>query len=304
MESYGVDQPAEVRQQMLERLMEYTPQRRQANILGHCEVARMLATRLGLPNAVVEGIGFAVERWDGTGVPYGVGGEDLPVIVRVMTLINEVEVHYRLGGAEAAVSMVKDRSGTAFEPGLVATFCRDRDALLTLIDRPALWSNVLAAEPEPHRYLEPFALVEAARVMGDFADLKSRFFHGQSGAVAALAVAAAERGGVPIGDRLALKMAALAADLGRVGITTSIWEKPGPLDDAEWEQVRLHPYWSERVLTRRQHDQDLRTARRAAPRTARRDRISPGCAWVGPVDRGASLERRGHIRLLPARSPA
>src|SRR5690606_33233709 len=37
-------------------------------------------------------------------------------------------------------------------------------------------------------------------------------------------------------------------DLGRVGVPTGIWEKPGPLTRSEWEQVRLHPYHSERIL--------------------------------------------------------
>jgi DNA-binding CsgD family transcriptional regulator len=37
--------------------------------------------------------------------------------------------------------------------------------------------------------------------------------------------------------------------LGRVSVPNSIWDKPGPLTTAEWERVRLHTYYSERVLT-------------------------------------------------------
>ena len=39
-------------------------------------------------------------------------------------------------------------------------------------------------------------------------------------------------------------------DLGRVAIGARIWQKPGPLNADEWEQVRLHPYHTERVLSR------------------------------------------------------
>ena len=39
-------------------------------------------------------------------------------------------------------------------------------------------------------------------------------------------------------------------DLGRVAVHARIWEKTGPLTMDEWEQVRLHPYQSERVLSR------------------------------------------------------
>ena len=38
-------------------------------------------------------------------------------------------------------------------------------------------------------------------------------------------------------------------DLGRVAIGARIWQKPGPLSADEWEQVRLHPYHTERVLS-------------------------------------------------------
>src|SRR5262249_26049706 len=38
--------------------------------------------------------------------------------------------------------------------------------------------------------------------------------------------------------------------LGRVGVPSPIWEKPGPLTSDDWERVRLHPYHGERVLAR------------------------------------------------------
>jgi HD-GYP domain-containing protein (c-di-GMP phosphodiesterase class II) len=250
MQSFGADRPPEARARMIEKLFTYTPQRRQANILGHCEVARMLATRLRLTGPVVEGVGYAFERWDGTGVPYGVKGEQLPIEVRIMSLCNEVEVHHRLGGAQSAETMARQRSGAAFDPALVEVFCRERDSVLAVIDGPALWSDVLSVEPAPHRVLNPADLVEAARVMGDFADMKSRHFAGHASAVAGLAVAAADRLALGPDHRLALELGALAHDLGRVAVTTAIWDKPGPLNDSEWERVRLHAYYSERLLTK------------------------------------------------------
>jgi HD-GYP domain-containing protein (c-di-GMP phosphodiesterase class II) len=47
-----------------------------------------------------------------------------------------------------------------------------------------------------------------------------------------------------------LRRAALLHDLGRVGVASGIWDKPGPLTTSQWEQVRLHPYHSERILVR------------------------------------------------------
>jgi DNA-binding CsgD family transcriptional regulator len=44
--------------------------------------------------------------------------------------------------------------------------------------------------------------------------------------------------------------AAPVQDLGRLGIPNSIWDKPAPLNAGEWERVRLHPYYTSRMLAR------------------------------------------------------
>jgi HD-GYP domain-containing protein (c-di-GMP phosphodiesterase class II) len=95
-------------------------------------------------------------------------------------------------------------------------------------------------------------LVEAARVMGDFADLKSAHLAGHSSGVANLAAAAAERRGINAAEISELHVAALAHDLGRVTVSTSAWDKAAPLNESEWEAVRLHAYYSERMLGRAQ----------------------------------------------------
>jgi len=45
----------------------------------------------------------------------------------------------------------------------------------------------------------------------------------------------------------------LLHDLGRVGVSNSVWDKPARLADDEWERVRLHAYYSERILSRSEH---------------------------------------------------
>jgi HD-GYP domain-containing protein (c-di-GMP phosphodiesterase class II) len=47
-----------------------------------------------------------------------------------------------------------------------------------------------------------------------------------------------------------LRQAGLIHDLGRVGVQSAIWDKEGPLLDSEWERVRLHPYYTERIVAR------------------------------------------------------
>jgi HD-GYP domain-containing protein (c-di-GMP phosphodiesterase class II) len=250
MESFAAGRPPDERRQMIERLFSYTPEERRSSLSGHCEVAQMLASRLGFGGDVVHGLAFVFERWDGGGAPNGVSGEGQPLGVRVMTLCNELEVHHRLGGREVALGMARERSGGAFDPALVSVFCSDPDGILAVLERPSAWEDLLAAEPEPRRISDGTALIEAVRVMGDFADLKSIYLAGHSRRVAELAILAAERLKLDPAEQLMLHLGALAHDLGRVTVTTAIWDKPGPLNDSEWEAVRLHPYYSERLLSR------------------------------------------------------
>lgn len=70
--------------------------------------------------------------------------------------------------------------------------------------------------------------------------------------MADLAEAAAWRLGVPAETVALLRRAALAADLGRVGVSNAIWEKPGPLGFGEWERVRLHTHFTERAFAQSQ----------------------------------------------------
>jgi HD-GYP domain-containing protein (c-di-GMP phosphodiesterase class II) len=86
--------------------------------------------------------------------------------------------------------------------------------------------------------------------MADLVDLKSPYLAGRSRGVANLVSAAARAAGHPEDDVRALRRAALIHDLGRLGVSNAIWDKPGPITEAESERVRLHPYLTDRMLAR------------------------------------------------------
>jgi HD domain-containing protein len=73
---------------------------------------------------------------------------------------------------------------------------------------------------------------------------------GHSSQMAALSERAAGALGFGPEAPTELRRAALLHDLGRVAVSNRIWEKPAALSTTEWEQVRLHPYQSERILSR------------------------------------------------------
>ena len=219
------------------------------SIAGHCEVAERLAERLGLSAGVRRNLGQIYERWDGRGLPRGLKGEAIAPAVRIVSFAQDAIVLRAAFGAEAAHAKLEARSGSAYERRLVDRFIKRADELTAGLDETT-WEAVLALEPEPHALMSEQQFDAACLAMADFADLKSPYSVGHSRAVAALAGEAARRCGLPAGDAIDLTRAGLLHDIGQVAVPARIWLKAGALSDSEWEQVRLHTYYGERVLAR------------------------------------------------------
>jgi len=209
----------------------------------------MLASRIGFEPSVADGITHAFERWDGKGMPGG-KGHDIPIAARIVAACRDVDVFARLGGWAAASEVLDRRRATAYDPQIVDVLIADGADWLAEPSADTLWEAVLAAEPPPAATVPDSRLDDAFAAFADFADLKSPFLHGHSTGVARLAEAAARSSGMADGDVVVVRRAALLHDLGRVGVPNGIWDRTGPLGPGDWEQVRLHPYWSERILAR------------------------------------------------------
>jgi HD-GYP domain-containing protein (c-di-GMP phosphodiesterase class II) len=218
-------------------------------LAGHCEVAQRLAERLGLSGNVQHNLGQIYERWDGRGLPRGLKGEAIAPAVRVVTLAQDAIVLRAAHGDAAALAKLKARRGGAYDPRVVDRFLRNALELIGGIDAVS-WEAVLALEPKPHTVLSEAEFDAACVAIADFADLKSPYTPGHSRAVSAVAGDAARRCGLPETDVVDVARAGLLHDLGQVAVSTRILIKPGSLGDAEREQVRLHPYYGERVLSR------------------------------------------------------
>jgi HD-GYP domain-containing protein (c-di-GMP phosphodiesterase class II) len=227
-----------------------SPQLFKEGSAGHCEVASRLAARFGFDETIQQALIQSFERWDGRGLPGAFKGEQIAPAVRVVALAQDVIIFHRLGGVEAAVAMAQQRKGRAHDPKMVERFCAKADRLLAGIEDEPTWEMVLALEPGAHPLLTQTQFDEACAAIADFADVKSPYTLGHSRGVAELAAEAARRCGLPEADVGAIRRAGLLHDLGRTGVSASIWGKPGPLSEREWERVRLHPYYTERVLAR------------------------------------------------------
>lgn len=214
----------------------------------HAALARGLAERLGLPRAAQEAVGSSYEQWDGKGWPGGLAGDRIPVAARLAQFSEFVEVAHRLGGAGAAIALADRGAGSQFDPSLAEALRSDPEGILGGLDSAHTWSAVIDAEPTLRFTLSGEAFDQALRAIADFVDLKSPYTLGHARAVADLAAATGAQLGLPEDEVTLLHRAGLVHDLGRLGVSNAIWDKPGPLGAGEWERVRMHPYLTERML--------------------------------------------------------
>jgi HD-GYP domain-containing protein (c-di-GMP phosphodiesterase class II) len=246
----GTGRPPPERERMAAELVTTRGRVAAEAMTAHCQVASQIARRLGLGPEVQQPLVHVFARWDGEGIPTGTGGEELPLAIRLVHIAAIAEVHHRNGGVEGAVAVVRERAGGQFDPRLTEAFSDCASELLDGLAEESSWDAVIAAEPGLAKPLVGDQLDTAFETLADFGDLKSPWFTGHSRGVAGLAAAAGREAGLPDEAVTELRRASLVHDLGRTGVPNTIWDKPGPLTNAEWERVRLHPYYAERMLAR------------------------------------------------------
>lgn len=214
----------------------------------HARLSSRFAEQIGLDDVAVASFRQAYEQWDGKGVPLGLRGGEITLPSRLVQLAGPVEVYARLHGVEAARAAVRRSSGADLDPAIARLFREHAPHVLNGLDQAAEWTAILDAEPSLARRVDGADLDTVLEAMADLADLKSPQFAGHSRGVANLAAEAARVWRLPDADVTTVRRAGLLHDLGRLGVSNSIWDKPGPLTGPEREHVRIHPYLTDRML--------------------------------------------------------
>lgn len=215
---------------------------------AQCDQSRHLAQWIGASEPVVAALGFICERFDGRGSPEGAAGEAIPIATRLYHVADVAELALdRVGRAHVAEVLAR-RAGGALDPALCRVLLGELDRLLDLLEGPDAFARYLAAEPAPHALADEDTLDRVTEALGRFVDVKSVFFVGHSDGVARLAEGAARELGLRPGATRSLVRAAHLHDLGRLSVPNRVWDKPGALSFAEREQVRLHAYYTDRIL--------------------------------------------------------
>ena len=219
-------------------------------LMTHCLTTAHIAERLGLGPDVCKPLQQVFTRWDGRGVPSGVAGDVITPAVRLFHLADTVEVVRRADGLGAAVDLAHSWRGTQFDPAVVDAFSVAADEVFADLDRVSDWFGLIDGEPGLQSRLGDDELDAALEAVADFTDLRSRSRTGHSRAVAGLCTKAGEMCHLPAAEIRNLRRAAWAHDLGLHGVPATILEKPGPLTPTESERMRLHAYYTERMLAR------------------------------------------------------
>lgn len=217
---------------------------------AHWEVGRELAGRLGLGPSVQTLFDQIYERWDGRGNPGGQRGDAIALPVRIVHVAHSAETFARYAGPDGCLTLLRDRAAGALDPYLVERFSACSGTVLPVLDAPSAWTAVMDAEPGGPAWLADERLDDALRAAADFADLKSPETLGHSRGVAQLAADAALACGLPEDDAAYVRRAGWLHDVGRVGVSAAVWQKTSALSAPDWEAVRLHPYYTERVTAR------------------------------------------------------
>jgi HD-GYP domain-containing protein (c-di-GMP phosphodiesterase class II) len=244
------DRPLPERGMLLARLLAGGERAAATMAANLCEGAAVLARRLYMPEAVALALAQLLERWDGKGLPGRAAGDEIARPMRIVCVAHDLVAIAGARDAEAALAALARRRGRGYDPEIVDAALAEPATLLDAAAVPDAWERVIAAEPEPVATISGAGLAAVARAFGEFGDVKVAFLHGHSSRVAELAATAAEALGCSRSDAAAVRAAGFVHDVGRVSVPNGIWEKPGPLSAREQERVRLHPYYTERVLER------------------------------------------------------
>ncbi len=222
-------------------------------IEARCHRGAEIAARLRFSEAVCEGIQSLDEHFDGSGKPEGLKGEQVPLFSQIALLAQVADVFYISNGPDAALREIQHRAGEWFHAGLVTCFeqVAARPDFWTSLASEDLSEDVISQEPAGAvRMAGEDYLDEISRAFAQVIDSKSPYTGGHSERVAVFTDMIAEAMGLSNSRRRWLIRAALLHDIGKLGISNAILDKPGKLTDAEFAVVKKHPVYSEEILSR------------------------------------------------------
>lgn len=218
-----------------------------------CNRGADIAIKMRFNERVADTIRNLDEHWDGTGLPEKKSGKDIPLFSQIALMAQVIDVFFTAHSPATARNEILSRRGTWFSPELV-------DIFSALISEDLFWSTLSDGDLQEEIYkLEPgqairFAdedyLDDISQAFAQVVDSKSPFTAGHSERVTVFADMIAGHMNFSEQDRRWLRRGALLHDIGKLGVSNSVLDKPDKLNDEEFAQIKLHPVYSGEILQR------------------------------------------------------
>lgn len=212
-----------------------------------------IARQLRFSESIADGIHALDEHWDGKGRPDRLIGEAIPLYARIALLSQVVDVVHQAAGADEALAEVRKRAGTWFDPELVKVFEKvaNHQSFWRTIASTNIAEQVLGLEPGcVETTLDEDFFDDIVEAFGMVVDAKSPYTAGHSARVGLYTTLLAEDLGIDKARRRWLRRGALLHDVGKLGVTNRILDKPGKLTAAEYETVKMHAVFTGKILGR------------------------------------------------------
>jgi putative nucleotidyltransferase with HDIG domain len=245
--------------QRIVRLVEMSKTQHKNNeemIALRCDRGASIVRKLACGDRAAEAVRCLDEHWDGSGYPDRLVGEAVPRLSRILAIAQHLDVFSMEKSCEAAIDVLRERSGRWFDPELVRV-------AISLHRKHRLWANCLRGgdveetrqavvdiQPGRNVVLQSEWIDQICEAFADVVDAKSPFTFRHSVGVTNAATLIARELGLPNETLNMVRRAALLHDIGKLGISNSILDKPGKLTDGERSTIEGHPDMSRRILER------------------------------------------------------
>jgi len=162
-------------------------------------------------------------------------------------------VFFQIGGKGASLEEIGGRAGTWFDPELVRimqSFAND-NGFWDVLGHQNITDSIFALEPQEQVIqIDDDRLDEITAAFGLVVDAKSPYTYDHSVRVAGYAQAIGEHYALDSIRLRWLRRGAFLHDLGKLGISNAILDKPDRLDDQEWGKIKQHPVYTREILHR------------------------------------------------------
>ncbi|APG47058.1 HD-GYP domain-containing protein [Phaeobacter porticola] len=222
-------------------------------IQTRCDRGAEIARLMRFSEQVADGIAGLDEHWNGGGHPAGISGKQIPLFSRIALMAQVTDVFTLQLGSYAAATELEERAGSWFDPDLVPIFTRVIRApgFYDALTGDKLEASVLSRSPAKATVdVDEQYLDEISYAFSRVIDAKSPFTSGHSERVAHYSDMICEQLGYDLSHRRSVVRAGLLHDIGKLGVSSAILDKPGKLNDVEFDQMKLHPVLGHDVLRR------------------------------------------------------